>query len=342
MRYMIWNNKGGVGKTFLTYAIASEYAIAHPDRAVAVVDMCPQANVSEMLLGGNGKGEANLSKLAERQKTIAGYIKERYAKSRDRLLGTESGFYQRVQVFNEAMPGNLYLLPGDIDLDICSSLIAYMGNAPEKDAWKTSRKILDDIVSAFENEHNDSVVFIDCNPSFAVYTEMAAVAARELVVPCTADNASIRGILNVFRLIYGENAYRLLGIPQEIDDTFFTFSEMARDRGFLLPKIRMIILNKSGSLDAKATRAWKAHSDRIREIMGVIHENLKDTFCPNIRQLVFDVKDGNTLATIANHTGNPLSKIKNGCYKIYGDDTMANTSQVEAIMRQIAPIVQAL
>jgi cellulose biosynthesis protein BcsQ len=26
MKYCIWNNKGGVGKTFLTYAIATEYA----------------------------------------------------------------------------------------------------------------------------------------------------------------------------------------------------------------------------------------------------------------------------------------------------------------------------
>jgi hypothetical protein len=38
-------------------------------------DLCPQANVSEMLLGGNGNGEKNLQKYYENQRTIALYIK---------------------------------------------------------------------------------------------------------------------------------------------------------------------------------------------------------------------------------------------------------------------------
>ena len=57
MRYCIWNNKGGVGKIFLTYCLAVEYAAKHPNKAVAVVDACPQSNISEMLLGGDGAGE---------------------------------------------------------------------------------------------------------------------------------------------------------------------------------------------------------------------------------------------------------------------------------------------
>ena len=56
MRYAIWNNKGGVGKSFLTFVFASEYASKNPDKTVYVIDMCPQANVSEIFLGGNGNG----------------------------------------------------------------------------------------------------------------------------------------------------------------------------------------------------------------------------------------------------------------------------------------------
>ena len=33
-RYALWNNKGGVGKSFLTFSLACEYAIAHPDEEV--------------------------------------------------------------------------------------------------------------------------------------------------------------------------------------------------------------------------------------------------------------------------------------------------------------------
>ena len=32
-RYCIWNNKGGVGKTFLTYLLATEYAEKNPEPA---------------------------------------------------------------------------------------------------------------------------------------------------------------------------------------------------------------------------------------------------------------------------------------------------------------------
>ena len=41
MRYAIWNNKGGVGKSFLTFVFASEYASANPNKVVYVIDMCP-------------------------------------------------------------------------------------------------------------------------------------------------------------------------------------------------------------------------------------------------------------------------------------------------------------
>ena len=56
--YAIWNNKGGVGKSYLTFQIACEYARQNPNKKVLVVDMCPQANSSSMLLGG--KVAANL------------------------------------------------------------------------------------------------------------------------------------------------------------------------------------------------------------------------------------------------------------------------------------------
>jgi cellulose biosynthesis protein BcsQ len=53
--YAFWNNKGGVGKSFLCFVAASEYARRHPEADVYVIDLCPQANVSETLLGGYGK-----------------------------------------------------------------------------------------------------------------------------------------------------------------------------------------------------------------------------------------------------------------------------------------------
>src|ERR1019366_4285804 len=77
--YEIWNNKGGVGKSYLTFQIATEYAKTHPDQKILVVDLCPQANASSMLLGGIIEGEARLVEIASSAKraTIAGYVDER-------------------------------------------------------------------------------------------------------------------------------------------------------------------------------------------------------------------------------------------------------------------------
>lgn len=203
MRYCIWNNKGGVGKTFLTYCIATTYAARHPEKKIVVVDMCPQANVSEMLLGGNGKGEDNLNTFFENARTIASYIKSRYDRSRFGKIGNEITFFVKVKDYNDNIPGNLYLLPGDMDLDICSSIIDYLAIAPEKQSWEKSRKLLIDLINVFESENKNTVFFIDSNPSFASYTQLGLVASDRVIVPCTADSASIRGIHNILRLVFG-------------------------------------------------------------------------------------------------------------------------------------------
>ena len=85
--------KGGVGKTFLTYTLASEYAIENPEENVVVIDACPQSNVSEIILGGNGEGEQELNTLANSNTTIAGYIKERFNNSQFSKLGTELKYF---------------------------------------------------------------------------------------------------------------------------------------------------------------------------------------------------------------------------------------------------------
>src|SRR5580698_10498470 len=93
MRYAIWNNKGGVGKSFVTFITACEYARQHPDRNVVIVDMCPQANVSEVVLGGNGKGAIELEKIlaSKQRKTIGGYFDERIS-SPHKITGNETSY----------------------------------------------------------------------------------------------------------------------------------------------------------------------------------------------------------------------------------------------------------
>lgn len=65
--FAVWNNKGGVGKSTITFHLSSRYAETHPDEDVLVIDMCPQANVSMMLLGGGTIGEQRVMNYCTQQ-----------------------------------------------------------------------------------------------------------------------------------------------------------------------------------------------------------------------------------------------------------------------------------
>lgn len=341
-KYLIWNNKGGVGKTFLTYVLALEYALKHPDEDVAVIDACPQSNVSEMLLGGNGIGEENLTKLRNDEITIAGYIKRRYETTRFKRLGNESGYFIQCAEYNSNCPNNVYLLPGDVDLDICSALIGYLSSAPEKGAWVKSRSFLIDLIESFETRpqanKRPQVFFVDCNPSFANYTELAVLATNRILVPCTSDAASLRGIENLFKLIYGESLKKTTS-PSE--DVFLFFNQNARDNALPLPFVHSFVLNRSRSHLQDAATAFKSHAQEIEKVANNFLTQNESLFCEKIAR-VFNVKDGNTLASILNHEGVPLSKLQQRKYSIYGQETQANNSQITPLLDDIKKVVDSL
>ena len=57
--YSIWNNKGGTGKTSLSFQTVCRYAQKNPEKKVLVIDLCPQANLSEIFLGGQENDGSN-------------------------------------------------------------------------------------------------------------------------------------------------------------------------------------------------------------------------------------------------------------------------------------------
>ncbi|MDD4964821.1 MAG: ParA family protein [Gallionella sp.] len=342
-KYLIWNNKGGVGKTFLTYMLSVEYALIHPEEDVVVIDACPQSNVSEMILGGNGKGEDNLAKYRENDLTIAGYIKQRYERSKSSKLGNESSYFVEAKRSNPNMPENLYLLPGDVDLDICSTIINYLGVAPERGAWKKSRLLLNDLIDSFEHrkgaDSRKQVFFIDCNPSFANYTEMAVLASNRVIVPCTADAASIRGIFNSFKLIYGIS---LSNKDKLEEDVFLAFNSHAIDNALPLPLIHSFVLNRSRTNLKDAASAFKSHVDEIAKLAKSVQISHPKIFLAGDYGNVFNVKDGNTLASIINHEGQPLSTLQQKKYVIYGQETQANNTQIKPLLDDIKELIKAL
>ena len=70
MIYAFWNNKGGTGKTSLSFQTITRYAEEHLEENILVIDLCPQANLSEIFLGGLvGNGSSNLNSLYGEKRT---------------------------------------------------------------------------------------------------------------------------------------------------------------------------------------------------------------------------------------------------------------------------------
>lgn len=197
--------------------------------------------------------------------------------------------------------------------------------------------MLYDLVKSFENDSKrEQVYFIDCNPSFASYTELGMLVADRLIIPCTGDAASLRAIHNVFRLLYG-----IRNTSDRGDDVFDQFDERVQENGLSVPKIHCIIQNRSRAHQKKASRAFIAHIKKIDTLMSKMKATYPDRFTDSPK-IVCNIKDGNTLASVINHTGHMLGDIDVGHHKIYDVTAHIAQEQKDALVQDIDAMVSLL
>lgn len=319
-RYAIWNNKGGVGKTFLTFTLAAEYATRHVDHNVVIIDMCPQANVSEIVLGGNGTGTTNLDALLAKQprQTIGGYFDARITQPHART-GTEVSFLIQAETFNRNLPRNVFIVAGDPSLELQTQAMNQISaQTLPANTWQTVHSWLLDMVLSISATLPNAVFFIDCNPSFAAYTELALLAATRLIIPCSADGSSARAIDNVGRLVYG------LNVPTTYAGV--DFSKRSARAGMALPSVHVVPLNRSTQYDNRASRAFGAMYDEIRGRVAGLRAQIPRYFSlpPNVGDPFYDIPDAHTVAIVASHFGKPLSAITAARYDIFNVEARVN------------------
>lgn len=78
------------------------------------------------------------------------------------------------------------------------------------------------------------LVFIDTNPSFSIYTQIAVSGAERLLVPINADDSSKTAASAMVALLHGTNP------PHPIYGSW-TYAKMANEQGVIVPKIHMLI-----------------------------------------------------------------------------------------------------
>lgn len=348
--YAIWNNKGGVGKSYLTFQIAAEYARKNPDKKVLVIDLCPQANSSSMLLGGMEKGEDYLNKIHETvpRRTISGYIDDRI---RSPYVTTKTGadYVTQVHRYNSHVSSNLYLVVGDEKLELQSSRVASATYPGVEDAWRYVHLWIKDLIEDVKKSWNycDCRIFIDCNPSFSTYTELAISAADRMLIPFSADGSSKRAVKAVLSLVYG--------IRRQASDQQSEFYINCNRFGMAVPKIYMYIGNRLTQMNSSSATAYKTVvaeiGDEIWDVWNTsphlfaIHPTGSPTPTSkrSFRQMFhYEVNDANTASVVSGALGIPIADLTSGAKNVAGRKVTVNPSQLEKQAPNIRKLVESI
>lgn len=314
LTYAFWNNKGGTGKTSLAFQVITRYAETHPDEKILALDLCPQANLSELMLGGmNANGS---EKLLARQGlvprcSIGGYFQIRLPAPYSPPVFNAGDYITTPSVANRDIPGNIDLICGDPLLELQANAVNTLANQniPGTNAWLAVIDWLKDLLSQLRNTYD--VVFLDCNPSFSFYTQIALASADRIILPVMADDSSRRAILNAISLVYS------LKLPSEIY-TSYMFSTKLEAAGRPLPKIHQIVQNR--------LTQYMGDASAYAAVLHAIRRDVQDLIASHPHLFTFStvadgfssVRDFQTTGVIAHAKGQPFSKVKAGKQSING------------------------
>ncbi|MFI9750236.1 ParA family protein [Streptomyces collinus] len=336
--YAFWNNKGGTGKTSLCFQALSLYAHKHPHERILVLDVCPQANLSELLYGGLAfrGSEILLARQGEpRRRTIGGYFELRLSSPYAPPTIVAADYISKPAQYNQAIPDNIDLIAGDPLLEMQATAMSALANTsiPTTNSWLRIIDWIRDLLETVSGEYD--TVFIDTNPSFSMYTQVALSAADRLILPVMADDSSRRAIQNAFSLVYG------LKLPSDIY-TQYAFATRLRDAGRGLPEVHVIAKNRLTQYMGAAS-AYAAVLHSIDRDVEALMASTPDMFTfDKIKDGIVEIRDFQTAGVVAQARGCPLYAQKPGKLDIMGHRVQVKADYLENCVLDAQKLVAAL
>lgn len=344
IRYAFWNNKGGVGKSFLSFISACEYAHMHKNSDVYVIDMCPQSNASETLLGGHESSAKAITELTSGgpyRKTIAGYVEARLSSPFVMIQSVEE-YISHPHKYNKLIPENLFLICGDYLMEVLAEAIRQTSQlAVPLDAWAKVMSWVKELTNALNRRSGDreSVFIIDCNPSFAVYTQLALTAADHLIIPFTADDSSRRAIENIIVLLYG------IGDKHTAAYARISYYENAKKHGIDIPKLHSFISNRVTLYEGKASKGFNAVSKLIKETVDALYISHRSFFTNTVQkpsEQFYEIPDFHSACIVSALTGTPLHKLLAGPKMIGGERVQINIGPLKRYREALQKFTNSL
>lgn len=170
MRRVVFNQKGGVGKSSITCNLAA--IAASRGKRVLVVDLDPSANSTHYLLGATPD---------QLETSIASYFEDALKLRRNRNEAIEYSY--------ETIFDNLYIIPSGPDLaDLQTKLEA-------KHKIYKLRDLLDSLADDFDE------FYIDTAPALNFYTNSALISADRCLIPFDCDAFSRQALYNLLDVL---------------------------------------------------------------------------------------------------------------------------------------------
>ncbi|MEU0197409.1 MULTISPECIES: AAA family ATPase [unclassified Streptomyces] len=199
----LFNNKGGVGKTTLTYHLA--HMIQRLGLSVLAVDLDPQANLTSMCLEETEIEELweNPSELINQGAAAAGLPGTGRVRSgqtiADAVRPILEGTGDIATVEPSRLQAGLWLLPGSLDLSRFEDKLsnewsrAYAGDIAAVRTSTSFHRIIEQATRAVEAD----VVLIDVGPNLGAINRAALISADTVLMPLAADLFSLKGLSNL-------------------------------------------------------------------------------------------------------------------------------------------------
>ncbi len=175
------NMKGGVGKTTLCVGMA-EYLASFLDKKILVIDVDPQFNATQSLMGKYGKVDDYMDNYLSAGNTIR------------KIFETPSNVMEKSKVASPEdvitkLDKNLDIILGDINIIFDTSQESVRVNKINNFIVKNNLKSLYDFI------------FIDSPPTISLFTDAALIASSCYLVPVKIDHYSVLGATSLISVI---------------------------------------------------------------------------------------------------------------------------------------------
>lgn len=338
IKYSFWNNKGGTGKTSLAFQSVAMFAENNPNARILVVDLCPQANLSELLLGGLvGQGSAQLQKLQDKipRCSIGGYFQDRLPSPYSMPAINVQQYICKPCHFNHNISQNIDLIAGDALVELQSNAITTLANTqiPGTNTWLQIIDWLNDLVNKLDDDYD--YLFVDANPSFSVYTQIGIAATDRMILPVMADDSSRRAVQNAIALVQG------LQLPSATYAQH-NFASQLKAAGRTPPKFHLFPKNRLTQYMGPAS-AYHAVLLEIDTMIGnIIKSHPEVATFKTVSDSNVEIRDFQTTGVVAFAQGIPFTRLRAGKHQLPGREVQVKSDYLTNCIDAMNELVNKL